>query len=78
VVQDENGKANTVRFQAVNAMLLNELLKEHHKVQEQKATIGQLKKGIETIVACILSMTLNQSKSGMVLPQRGRQSYKNE
>jgi hypothetical protein len=35
----------------VNAMLLNEFLKEHHQVEEQQATITQLKKQIETIVA---------------------------
>src|SRR5207253_9583829 len=39
VGRDENGKVNTVRYEAVNAMLLNEFLKEHRKVQEQAATI---------------------------------------
>jgi hypothetical protein len=33
----------TVRYDAVNAMLLNEFLKEHRKVEEQGATIAQLK-----------------------------------
>ena len=37
------GKPYTVRYEAVNAMLLNEFLKEHRKVQEQEATITQLK-----------------------------------
>jgi len=32
-----------VRYQAVNAMLLNEFLKEHRKVQEKEATITELK-----------------------------------
>jgi len=32
---DENGKAATVRYDAVNAMLLNEFLREHRKVEEQ-------------------------------------------
>jgi hypothetical protein len=36
-------KVSTVRYDAVNAMLLNELLKAHHTVQEQKATIARLK-----------------------------------
>jgi septal ring factor EnvC (AmiA/AmiB activator) len=35
-----------VRYDAVNAMLLNEFLKEHRKVQEQEATITQLKSAI--------------------------------
>ena len=43
VVRDEDGKAYTVRYEAVNAMLLNEFLKEHRKVEEQQATITQLK-----------------------------------
>ena len=43
VVRDADGKAYTVRYEAVNAMLLNEFLKEHRQVQEQKATIAQLK-----------------------------------
>ena len=43
VVRDEKGEIYTVRYDAVNAMLLNEFLKEHRKVQEQEATIAQLK-----------------------------------
>ena len=48
VVRDENGDIYTVRYEAVNAMLLNEFLKEHRKVEElasmvakQQATIAQ-------------------------------------
>jgi trimeric autotransporter adhesin len=43
VVRDENGKVNTVRYEAVNAMLLNEFLKEHRKVAKQDSTIAELK-----------------------------------
>jgi len=43
VARDEEGKPYTVRYEAVNAMLLNEFLKEHHKSQEQDAAISQLK-----------------------------------
>jgi len=42
VVRDDKGKVYTVRYDAVNAMLLNEFLKEHRKVEEQQATIAQL------------------------------------
>jgi len=35
VARDADGKAYTVRYEAVNAMLLNEFLKEHRTVQEQ-------------------------------------------
>ena len=37
------GEIYTVRYEAVNAMLLNEFLKEHRKCEEQEATIAQLK-----------------------------------
>jgi hypothetical protein len=43
VTRDENGKVNSVRYDKVNAMLLNEFLKEHKKVEEQQATIAELK-----------------------------------
>jgi Lhr-like helicase len=58
VVRDKEGKAYSVRYDQVNAMLLNEFLKEHCKVEEQsreileqRATITELKKGIATVVA---------------------------
>src|SRR5437870_2289625 len=35
VARDDQGKPYTVRYEAVNAMLLNEFLKEHRKVEEQ-------------------------------------------
>jgi len=43
VVRDQYGKVNTVRYEAVNAMLLNEFLKEHRNVAEQESTIAELK-----------------------------------
>jgi trimeric autotransporter adhesin len=43
VARDDHGKPFTVRYEAVNAMLLNEFLKEHKKVEEQQATIAELK-----------------------------------
>src|SRR5262249_51221829 len=43
VVYAADGKPQTVRYEAVNAMLLNEFLKEHKKVEEQQATIAELK-----------------------------------
>jgi hypothetical protein len=42
VVCDKDGKPYTVRYDQVNAMLLNEFLKEHKEVEEQQATIGRL------------------------------------
>ena len=43
IVRDAEGQPLSVRYDAVNAMLLNEFLKEHRRVEEQQATIGQLK-----------------------------------
>jgi hypothetical protein len=51
VVPDKEGKPYTVRYDAVNAMLLNEFLKEHKTVQEQGATITRLEKQIEALTA---------------------------
>jgi hypothetical protein len=41
VSRDEHGKPYTVRYEAVNAMLLNEFLKEHRTVQELKSTVAK-------------------------------------
>jgi uncharacterized coiled-coil protein SlyX len=54
VVRDKNGEIYTVRYEAVNAMLLNEFLKEHRKVEEQEASMRQLKSTVakqEAIIA---------------------------
>jgi hypothetical protein len=41
VVRGSDGKALTVRYEAVNAMLLNEFLKEHKKVEELEAKLAK-------------------------------------
>jgi uncharacterized protein involved in exopolysaccharide biosynthesis len=51
VVRDTNGEIYTVRYEAVNAMLLNEFLKEHRKVEQQEASIAQLRKGFQSRLA---------------------------
>jgi hypothetical protein len=43
VVRDKNGEIYTVRYDAVNAMLLNEFFKEHRTVKEQQKEIDALK-----------------------------------
>jgi len=60
VARDKEGKAYTVRYEAINAMLLNEFLKEHRKVeqqgrkiQEQEATIAELKSGMKNLAATV-------------------------
>jgi len=49
VVRDKEGKPYSVRYEQVNAMLLNEFLKEHRRNEEQEATIAQLKKQIRAL-----------------------------
>jgi endosialidase-like protein len=53
VTRNDKGEVETVRYDAVNAMLLNEFLKEHKAVQEQGATVAELKKQIATLVATV-------------------------
>jgi hypothetical protein len=71
VVRDAEGKVYTVRYDAVNAMLLNEFLKEHkaflneqRKVQEQGAAIAYQQKQIEALTAGLqkVSAQLEASK----------------
>jgi hypothetical protein len=51
VTHDAKGQLSTVRYEAVNAMLLNEFLKEHKTVQEQGATITRQRKDFEAAIA---------------------------
>jgi hypothetical protein len=76
VVRDKNGEIYTVRYDAVNAMLLNEFLKEHRKVEEQDTIIAQLKstvakqeaaialqqKGIQTLTATVKEQAVQIQK----------------
>ena len=47
-IRDGKGQIESVRYMAIYNMMLNEFLKEHRKVEEQQATIAQLKKDLET------------------------------
>jgi len=51
VGRDKEGKPLSVRYDQVNAMLLNKFLKEHRKVQEQETTIAQLKQEFQSRLA---------------------------
>ena len=68
VARDEEGKPYTVRYEAVNAMLLNEFLKEHKTVQEQEATIAELKKQIEALTAGLQKVSAQLAAAS---PSRG-------
>src|SRR5438128_3840610 len=67
VARDEQGKPYTVRYEAVNAMLLNEFLKEHRKNEKQEATIAQLEKQVEALTAGLqkVSAQLELSKPAL-------------
>jgi hypothetical protein len=51
VVRDNNGEIYTVRYDAVNAMLLNEFLKEHRKVQDLEKQVEKLTVGLQKVSA---------------------------
>ncbi len=53
VARDEQGKPYTVRYDAVNAMLLNEFLKQHRKVEEQSREINEQKTTITQLQSTI-------------------------
>ena len=53
IVRDKDGEIYTVRYEAVNAMLLNEFLKEHKKVEEQQTNITQLNSKLASQAAII-------------------------
>jgi trimeric autotransporter adhesin len=74
VVRDKEGKPYSVRYDHVNAMLLNEFLKEHRTVQEQGATIAELKKQIQALTAGLqkVSAQLELSKPAPQTVQNNR------
>jgi trimeric autotransporter adhesin len=51
VVRDKEGKPYSVRYDQVNAMLLNEFLKEHREVQELKKQVAALTAGLQKVSA---------------------------
>ena len=51
VVRDKEGKPYSVRYDAVNAMLLNEFLKEYRKVEKLEATVADLAAQLQKISA---------------------------
>jgi len=64
VTRDRDGKLYTVRYDAVNAMLLNEFLKEHRTVEEQGRTIAQQCEDFHATVTK-LEMTIAQQQKGI-------------
>jgi hypothetical protein len=70
VLPDKEGKPYTVRYDAVNAMLLNEFLKEHRKNEKQEATIVELKAEIATLAATMKQQAAQMQKVSAQLELR--------
>jgi hypothetical protein len=64
VIPDKEGKPYSVRYDAVNAMLLNEFLKEHRKMEDLEANAARQQKQIEALSAGLqkVSAQLETSK----------------
>jgi hypothetical protein len=83
VARDADGKVNTVRYEAVNAMLLNEFLKEHRKVEEQGALIAQQQKNFESKIAQqqkqigVLTATVQKVSAQLALSKPALQAVAN-
>ncbi len=65
VVRGEDGKVMTVRYEAVNAMLLNEFLKEHQKLEEQQATIERQQKQIDALTVGLQKVSARVESSNI-------------
>jgi trimeric autotransporter adhesin len=74
IVRDKEGKAYSVRYDQVNAMLLNEFLKEHHKVEEQQKQIdalaGQLKEQAAQIQKVSAQVEVSKAVPEVVVSKR--------
>jgi hypothetical protein len=72
VVRDKEGKPYSVRYDQVNAMLLNEFLKEHRKIEQQRkdfeAAIAQQQKQIEALTVALQKVSA-QLEVGKLAPR---------
>ena len=68
VARDEQGEPYSVRYEAVNAMLLNEFLKEHRTVQDLKSTVAEQQHQIETLTAGLQKVNA-QLGANKLMPQ---------
>jgi hypothetical protein len=75
ILRNDKGEILSVRYEQINAMLLNEFLKEHKKVAEHEATIAQLESGMETLFATVKEQAAQIQKVSAQLaaasPSRG-------
>jgi O-acetylhomoserine/O-acetylserine sulfhydrylase-like pyridoxal-dependent enzyme len=79
VARDDEGMPYTVRYEAVNAMLLNEFLKEHRKVEKLEATLAQQHKDFEAAVAELKGQIRSRLELGLrVRDSQGAQDGSDE
>lgn len=67
VARDDQGKPYTVRYEAVNAMLLNEFLKEHRTVEDLKAIVARQQKQIDALTTGLLKVSARVESSESTL-----------
>jgi hypothetical protein len=75
VTRNKKGEAETVRYDAINAMLLNEFLKEHRKMQKLEATIAKQQKQIEALTTGLQKVSDQLEVNS---PRRARQTAFND
>jgi hypothetical protein len=63
VARDDQGKPYTVRYEAVNAMLLNEFLKEHRTVEDLRAIVARQQKQIDALTTGLLKVSARVESS---------------
>jgi len=68
VNRDRDGKPYSVRYEAVNAMLLNEFLKEHRKNEEQQALITRLQNQVESLTAGLQKVSAQLEPAAAIEP----------
>ena len=80
VVRDKKGEIYTVRYDAVNAMLLNEFLKEHRKVEQQQTTIAELKKELGIVLASVKEQNskIQRVSAQLEMTRSGRRIVNNQ
>ena len=71
ITRDRDGKPCTMRYEVVTAMLLNEFLKQHRKVEEQEAIIAKQQKQIDTLTRGLQRVS-NQIELTKPAPQVAR------
>ena len=74
-MRDKNGEIYTVRYDQVNAMLLNEFLKEHRKVEDLEANAARQQKQIEALTAGLQKVSA-QLEATKPAAASGQQSLK--